>query len=238
MTLMKQPKRRFEYELTRDQSPSLRLYLDDSDESKKELMHSSAGAATETQEIYGRAINAALNVMKAEDIHFLVVGLGLGYIEALIADKTQGWAKSVVSFEVQSDLVQNFKDWLNDRKMDVIYDQMLKSVTGHTNKIALQKLNHFIQGDILLDYKQLDKKYHVICYDAFSSHTDSELWSTEFLVHFINHSVNEDAIFVTYAATSSLKKALKQTGFQIYKMPGFSGKRESTYAARGRFISG
>ena len=81
---MKQPKRRFEYELTRDKSPSLRLYLDESADSKKELMHSSAGAAAETQEIYGRAIDVALSAMKAHDIDFLVVGLGLADCLALL----------------------------------------------------------------------------------------------------------------------------------------------------------
>ena len=74
----------FEIEITGDGSPSLRLLESvDPAKDKGESMHHSGGACAETLLIYGQPI--ALTLQKVEKAHFLIVGLGLGYIELTIA---------------------------------------------------------------------------------------------------------------------------------------------------------
>ncbi|MEI7974213.1 MAG: MnmC family methyltransferase, partial [Bdellovibrio sp.] len=60
----------------------------------------------------------------------------------------------------------------------------------------------------------------------------SELWSEDFLIQWLTEKTEKKAVFVTYACTGSLKRALKKTGFNREEFAGFGGKRESTLAWR------
>ena len=74
----------FEVEITRDGSPSLHLIATvDPTKPFGETMHHSGGAITETNLIYG--IPIAEIFVKMNSPQFLIVGLGLGYIEMIIA---------------------------------------------------------------------------------------------------------------------------------------------------------
>lgn len=77
------------------------------------------------------------------------------------------------------------------------------------------------------------KKFNVIFYDAFSSNTQSELWSEEFLNKFIiQFSDPNFCIFSTYAKVGSLNRSLKNNQFQFIAKKGFANKRESTLALK------
>ena len=94
-------------------------------------------------------------------------------------------------------------------------------------------------SDSFLILKDLELKnsttqlYTNILYDAFSNNTNEELWDQSFLEEFIeSYCDREFCYFSTYAATSNLKRALKEKGFTLEKRQGFSRKRESTFAYR------
>ena len=93
-----------------------------------------------------------------------------------------------------------------------------------------------LHADLLkLDIPQIH--WNVICYDAFSQNTIQPLWQAEFLDSFIKKYESSDCVFTTYACTGVLKKVLTKNNFELIKKPGFSGKRESTLAYRGKFKS-
>lgn len=231
----------FKVELTEDGSPSLWLYKG---EKIAEMMHQSGGAATETIYIYGDAISRCL---RAWDLraNYLSVGLGLGYVELLISLLYQGHLEKlgkIASFEIENELKNQFGLWLSDHPAVYDYDSALR---------VLQNLNqtHFSKKEITsvfenrlqmfggLSLENLNsfpaaEKCHVICYDAFSSHTDLELWSEEFLDAFLNKFAADQCIFSTYACTSLLKRVLKSQGFKLIPKAGFDGKREATLAIR------
>lgn len=237
----------FKVEITKDGSPSLRFYQVDGERS--ELMHHSEGAATETIYIYGDAITKALKLWaETQSINYLVVGLGLGlgYIESLIYILSDSAPKKVISFEKNAQLKIDFMNWIDDSKdQNGIYDQMLKSLIvssklKSTFEIIKERLKISLEEQKLILGPALNmqtsnnsgNKFNVICYDAFSSHTDQDLWSEEFLIHFLDQFAAPKCVFATYAATSALKRALKSAGFKIQPKEGFSGKRESTLAIR------
>lgn len=241
----------FEIEITGDQSPSLRLLQSiDPAKDRGESMHHSGGACTETLLIYGEPIKEILQ--KIEKPHFLIVGLGLGYIESVIAREALLQKKSasdvgmITSYESVPELREFFFQWLHDDKdslhPEVIntYEQMLKSVVrdtelkGEAVKVFLRE--HFRKPvDI---FSALDKdvrlvsKYHCILYDAFSSKTSPFLWEEEFLNSLLEQGSSSSCILSTYACKGSLKRALKNHGFDVIVREGFQGKRNSTLGVK------
>lgn len=225
--------------MTDDGSPSLRLYKD---EKIAEMMHQTGGAAKETVYIYGEAISQFKN--QQYPVNHLVMGLGLGYIELLMSllyqDRIQTLGK-ITSFEKDLELQDHFKSWLSGASYE-IYDRALSGLQSYTKTNSskdqvIQTLNERMQirGELSLEtLKKYDvhEKYQVICYDAFSSHTDSSLWSEEFLTNFLEKFADQKCVFATYASTSLLKKVLKNQGFKSSPKAGFDGKREATLAIR------
>jgi len=76
-----------------------------------------------------------------------------------------------------------------------------------------------------------DKKFDLIYYDAFSVQHQPEMWSDEIIAHVCSF-LNSGGVFVTYAITGKLKRAVKACGFTIEKLPGAPGKREMLRARR------
>lgn len=69
------------------------------------------------------------------------------------------------------------------------------------------------------------KRFDVIYFDAFSVQHQPEMWTEEILAHTCSF-LKAGGIFVTYAITGNLKRALKKAGMTIEKLPGAPGKRE------------
>ena len=76
------------------------------------------------------------------------------------------------------------------------------------------------------------EQFGCICFDAFSSKTSPALWTDEFLQKFITNAASDRTVFSTYACTGALKRALRAAGFDVQIRPGFSTKRDSTFAVR------
>ncbi len=87
--------------------------------------------------------------------------------------------------------------------------------------IAVQKVMDF----------QTDQKFDVIYFDAFAEIHQPEMWTAETLAHVVQF-LNPGGVFVTYAITGNLKRAMKALGFSIEKAPGAPGKREMLRATK------
>lgn len=239
----------FEIEITKDQSPTLRL-LESIDPTKPygESMHHSGGASSETTYLYG---NVAASVLaKINNPHFMVVGLGLGYIEMNIAREAIKQNKTVgliTSYESIPELREFFYLWLHDRfdelHVDVVkvYEEALRHVlmgteiTGGELKSFLKK--HFSKltdfHGALHEEVQFVSRYHGFFYDAFSSKTHPHLWGEEFLNRMLLESSEEKSVLTTYALKSNLKRALRTQGFTVFEREGFFTKRGSTLGTKG-----
>jgi hypothetical protein len=231
---MRSPSKQFIPETTSDGSPTLRLISDPLADLtiRTESMHHSGGAASETQYIYGNPIRQALQ--KDSEVNFLVVGLGLGYIEMLMASVATG--RAITSYEIDSELRQNFLEWTQGSEKFEIYDQVCRSLKLEPDFVRSQiQKNHLKLCAELSLNTVFEQKNHVICFDAFSQKTSGTLWTEEFLNYFITNACAEDCVFTTYACTGLLKRTLEKNGFHFEKRAGFIGKRNSTLATRGKF---
>lgn len=241
----------FEIEITGDSSPSLRLLTSiDPTKYRGESMHHSGGACAETLLIYGKPIHEILHNM--EKPHFLIVGLGLGYIEmtiareALLLGLTSEQVGLITSYESVPELRQFFFQWLWDLNLQLApevwntYETAANHVIQKTS-LTVDNLKVFLRGHFsrLEDIQgalsatvKLPSRYHCILYDAFSSKTSPFLWEEEFLQQLLQDGAAEKCQVSTYACKASLKRALQSQGFAVIVREGFQGKRNSTLGTR------
>lgn len=242
----------FEIEGTNDGSLTLRLLEPNyPDAAHGESMHHSGGACAETLLIYGKPIAEILeNVPKSK---FLIIGLGLGYIEmviareALLQGKTSADIAAITSFESIPELREFFVHWVWDRSKELsaevfkTYQHVAEFMLQETGlevsqlKLFLQKFFPEVKSvhGALENEFNLNEKFHGILYDAFSSKTTPHLWEEEYLVRFLkNFADPKYCQFSTYACRVSLKQALIRENFEITIRPGFMGKRNSTLGTR------
>lgn len=74
-------------------------------------------------------------------------------------------------------------------------------------------------------------KYDVLYFDAFAAVHQPEMWTTAALEACTRY-LKAGGIFVTYAITGNLKRAMKSLNFSIEKAPGAPGKREMLRAVK------
>lgn len=209
-----------------------------------EKMHHSGGALTESLYIYQTALRDVLN--RGWPARVLSLGLGLGYNELIAMAEIQrsgrdDWA--VYSFESEEPLRASFADWLNDRPAELqsVHEDVLGRVAAAAS-VTPEHLRAFARTGLSKNYLELRGRFPetatgiegcaCVFYDAYSKKMDADLWDEERLIARLGPLLAPRAALSTYAATGSMKRALKALGFRLLPRTGFLGKRESTLAIR------
>jgi len=78
---------------------------------------------------------------------------------------------------------------------------------------------------------QSTQQYDIIYFDAFAAAYQPEMWNEAAIAHTIQY-LKPGGVFVTYAITGNLKRAVKALGCKVEKAPGAAGKREMLRAER------
>jgi tRNA U34 5-methylaminomethyl-2-thiouridine-forming methyltransferase MnmC len=78
---------------------------------------------------------------------------------------------------------------------------------------------------------QSEQQYDIIYFDAFAAARQPEMWDEAAISHTIQF-LKPGGVFVTYAITGNLKRALKALGCKVEKAPGAPGKREMLRAVK------
>ncbi len=81
-----------------------------------------------------------------------------------------------------------------------------------------------------VDWTKLPQ-FHLVYFDAFAPDAQPVLWAEEVFQTLYNQ-MHPGGILVTYCAKGSVRRALKDAGFTIEKLPGPPGKREMTRARK------
>ncbi len=244
----------FEIETTGDGSLSLYLIQKNVDYREHgETMHHSAGAVSETQLIYGTVIQRCFSLISKP--HFLVIGLGLGYIELnivkelLMQGKGSADLGQIISYESVPELRNYFLMWIRREllppEIQNTYDSVLQATlkdSGLSEDLFRKTLYDIytsnkghVREALNID-TQISEKFHCVLYDAFSFKTTPYLWEEDFLISFLNQVSTPDFIFSTYACRSSLKKALSEAGIKPIIQAGFKGKRKTIQGQKGLFL--
>ena len=193
-----------------------------------EHYHSKHGALQESKHVF---IDAGLKfaTVKKSEISVLEVGFGTGLNFILSLDYcTNNNIKlnytSLEAFPLTKEVIEqtDYNKYVSVKIWDDFinhYDQALKS-----NQIVSEFCELEIPHIKLSEFTT-DKKFDLIYYDAFSVQHQPEMWSDEIIAH-VCAFLKAGGIFVTYAITGKLKRALKANGCTIEKLPGAPGKRE------------
>lgn len=201
-----------------------------------EHYHSAHGALQESKHVFINAgLKHAIEQNETKEISVLEVGFGTGLnfilsfshceenlvklnytgIEAFpltreVLDET-GY-KAYVSANIWEKFINKYDDTINNA-------QILSS--NCDLKIAHTKLDEF----------KTDQQFDLVYYDAFSVQHQPEMWTDEIITQVCN-LIKPGGIFVSYAITGKLKRAVKACGFKIEKLAGAPGKREMLRAIK------
>lgn len=218
-------------------------------------MSDSTQQLNETMYIYGPAIEWGFR--KKMQPRFLSVGMGLGYIEFLVAalclydnqPQKKGLSEDVYleSFEADPTLRKSFLDFINGRisPNDTYYHAILKSIEdrmGVDSEDIIQFLSEaydtesWILRPTLSVETDFASRFDVVLYDLSKTEANETLWSEHFLDKFLNQVTASTCAFATFASKESLQRSLGKLGFNVQDRKGFAGIPQSTLAYRSNFL--
>ncbi|MDR0603306.1 MAG: tRNA (5-methylaminomethyl-2-thiouridine)(34)-methyltransferase MnmD [Bacteroidales bacterium] len=211
--------------ITSDGSNS--IYVED----LKEHYHSIHGAIGESQHIFIQSGLFSDNLKQQQTLSILEIGFGTGLNALLTCFAAIETAQKIDYLTIEPCPLTdkeikalNYADILPYPQVKEVFQRIHaaewesnKSITDHF-VITKRKLSAL---DVILPNDHIDLVY----FDAFSPEVQPELW-TNVLFEKIFNSMKSHGVFVTYSTKGNVKRALKQTGFRIEKLPGPAGKRE------------
>ena len=82
----------------------------------------------------------------------------------------------------------------------------------------------------MLNYR-FDTTFDLVYFDAFAPDTQPELWTAD-VFRRIFDILSEGGLLVTYSAKGTVKRNLREAGFDVKRLPGALGKRHMVRAVR------
>lgn len=200
-----------------------------------EHYHSTYGAIQESRHVF---IESGLKHVFSGQflVKILEVGFGTGLnallssIEAENSGKTIHYT-SIEPFPLNPDLTRqlNYPEQLGS-ETDLLFKKIHDAEWNRENHIT----DHFILRKVLYSLEKIeleDNCFDLVFFDAFGPEVQPELWKEE-IFQKIFLSEKNGGILVTYSAKGSVRRALKNSGFSVEKIPGPTGKREITRAVK------
>jgi len=201
-----------------------------------ENYHSRHGALQESQHVFLKSgLQHFLNLSGATAVDVLEVGFGTGLNFLISADycRTAGidlQYTGIEAYPLSEELIfaTGYEQYVSDgtwQAFKEIYSPALAAVQTLSKACSLE-----VAVTKLMDF-DASRQFDVMYFDAFAEIHQPEMWSLEALTY-ITRFIKPGGVFVTYAITGNLKRAMKSLGFSIEKAPGAPGKREMLRATK------
>jgi tRNA U34 5-methylaminomethyl-2-thiouridine-forming methyltransferase MnmC len=203
-----------------------------------ENYHSKHGALQESRHVF---VNSGLRYFLAEQaganapVSILEVGFGTGLNFLLSADlcTEKGIALDYTGIEAYPlSLALISQTGYDHYVSEELWREFISNYEGL--RLSAVQLNPYSKLQIanckLLDF-QSERQYDIIYFDAFASSRQPEMWDADAISHTLQF-LKPGGVFVTYAITGNLKRALKALGCKVEKAPGAPGKREMLRAVK------
>ena len=201
-----------------------------------ECYHSTHGAVNESNHIFIEAgLKHVLSMFSS--IRILEVGLGTGLNAFLTAMNTTEPHHTIYYMGIEpfpiSDEESVALHYAESSGFSAHDDCFRKIHAAGWDKES-QILPHFTLRktlgrieDVLLE----DDSFHLVYFDAFAPMVQPELWQKN-IFEKLGRAMKPGGILVTYSCKGDVKRALKESGFTIEKLPGPIGKREFIRATK------
>ncbi|MEZ7866620.1 MAG: tRNA (5-methylaminomethyl-2-thiouridine)(34)-methyltransferase MnmD [Paludibacteraceae bacterium] len=188
-----------------------------------ECYHSTKGAIQESRHIF---IEAGLKQCAKSEINVLEIGFGTG-LNALLTALESDFSVRYTTIElypvpIEQALKLNYPVLLGTESVD-LFEKIHSSPWNEKVQIT----ENFTLTKLKADFTkiELDEKFDVIYFDAFSPEKQPEMWSEE-MFRKLYLCASENAIMTTYCAKGAVRRAMKEAGFTVERLPGPPGKRE------------
>lgn len=201
-----------------------------------EHYHSKHGALQESKHVFIDAgLKHAEQSFPGQPVAILEIGFGTGLnflLTAAYADE-QGLTLNYTGIEAFPLTKEELTSTAYDQYVpETIWDSLISNyenaLTAATPIAANQQLT--IAHTTLEEFRS-SVLFDLVYFDAFSVQHQPEMWSDEIIGHVCSF-LKPGGIFVTYAITGKLKRALKSFNMKIEKLPGAPGKREMLRAVK------
>lgn len=201
-----------------------------------ENYHSKHGALQESKHVFLKSgLQFFLENNKQNNVAILEIGFGTGLNFLLSADYCVENQISlnytgIEAFPLPYDMISTtgYEVYVQSE----IYKSFLKQYKASLENAV--NLNNYCELEIAnckLDEFNTAKTFDVLYFDAFAAIHQPEMWSIEALEQCCKY-LKPGGVFVTYAITGNLKRAMKSLGFTIEKAAGAPGKREMLRAIK------
>lgn len=202
------------------------------------LYHSRHGAITESKVVF---IQAGLDFLFHQGIKKIVV-FEMGFGTGLNALLTQQWAENhqikiiyhtVEAYPLTEDLIAllNYGDLLKSQE---IYLKLHDLSWGSLHEISPNFT--FTKWHSELETLTLDTHFDVVFFDAFGPNTQPALWQAP-IMEKMYAWLKPQGVLTSFCAQGAFRRALKEVGFNVEKIPGPPGKREMTRAIKPQLHS-
>ena len=206
-----------------------------------ESYHSTNGALQESLHVFIEAgLKALLNKNNYENINILELGVGTGLnaILSYIACNKHKVAcnyTGIEAYPLNSSLIEqlNYSDWMNEDGKYIF--KLMHTCTWNekidlNNTFFLQKLNSNIEDIAQYPLGEKNNHFDLVFMDAFDPTKQPELWTVEVFTS-LYQIMKDGAYIVTYSSKGDVKRAMREAGFIVERLPGPIGKR---HMLRGR----
>jgi len=195
-----------------------------------EHYHSKHGAVQESLHVFLDAgLKKAIQNNPDQPVALLEIGFGTGLnyllsISYCLENNVTLNYTGIEAFPISQEelLLTNYGQYIPAAVWETVTLNYQKAISQPVVLFENQEME--IAHTTLTDF-QSSKRFDVIYFDAFSVQHQPEMWTEEILEHTCSF-LKPGGIFVTYAITGNLKRALKKAGMTIEKLPGAPGKRE------------
>ena len=212
--------------ITNDGSTS--IYIEEWNES----YHSKHGAI---QEAYHVFIKSGLSLFKGESVSILEIGFGTGLNALITLKETLNLEQNIDYVGVEaypvSEVVVKQMNYVSELNADLTSEFNCFHSMDWEKKEAISPT--FFLTKVKRKFQDIDfiNQFDLIYFDAFGFRVQPELWSTEIFT-LMYQALKNDGVLVTYACRTSIKNAMKESGFIVEKLPGAPGKREMLRAVK------
>ncbi|MEN8202145.1 MAG: tRNA (5-methylaminomethyl-2-thiouridine)(34)-methyltransferase MnmD [Bacteroidota bacterium] len=212
--------------LTEDGSHT--LYLND----LEEPYHSMHGAIQESRHVF---IIQGFKSLAKSKLHILEIGLGTG-LNLLLSyqeSKKEGIGVHYHAVEKFPLIPAEFSGLNYETLLEGLPEGLLQQIHTAPWEHEIDLSSDFSLYKEQSDFRSMNPKgpFDLVYFDAFAPEKQPELWTSE-VFSVLGRLTNPGAILVTYSSKGIVRRALKDCGFQVKKVPGPPGKREMIRAVR------
>ena len=197
----------------------------------KEHYHSTFGAVAESQHIF---IEAGLKEIQKDKISIFEMGMGTGLNALLTMQYADNQKKQIQYTAVEKhplpEAVYSQLNYASILSLPEKYFQKIHNTAWGEKIILTENFTLYKEAGDIQDFSH-QQKYDLVYYDAFSPDIQPHLWTKDIFETLFNH-MNDNALLLTYSVKGIVKRALKEVGFTIEKIPGPKGKREILRACK------